>query len=255
MKRVVMAAAVVGLAALVAGDLLAQRRGSEEGGRKRRGDRARGGQPGGRERGPGGPGGRGLNRRPKPGEILPAFLREQLQLTAAQKTELEALQKEVSGKLAKILTAAQNAKLKEMGERGPGGRFGGGGRPGARAGGGRQGGGRPGGGRPGGGRPGGDGAAGGPGAAGGTSIAQRLMTFDKNKDKKLSKDELPELFQRVFERADTNKDEFLDESELKNLSTSFGGRNAGGPRGRFGGGRPGERGGRPKGRKQRPDME
>ena len=86
-------------------------------------------------------------------------------------------------------------------------------------------------------------------------VVERLMTFDKNKDKRLSKDELPELFQRLFDRADTNKDKFLDEAELKILAKGFGaGRDRTGGRGRSGSGGRGGDGGRPK-RKKRPDME
>ena len=80
------------------------------------GDRGRG------DRGPG-PGGRGPGGPPpKPGTILPSFLQERLGLTADQKKQLEALQKDVDGKLAKILTEDQKKQLKEMAERGPGGR-------------------------------------------------------------------------------------------------------------------------------------
>ena len=109
-----------------------------------------GGPPGGFGRG--GPG--GFGGPPQPGQILPPFLQDMLQLTADQKTKLEALQKDVDAKLAKILTDEQKKQLAEMrenmGRGGPGGRgFGG---PGGRG---------PGGGPPGGdggrqGRPGGD---------------------------------------------------------------------------------------------------
>lgn len=73
------------------------------------------GGPGG---GPGGPGGP-----PRPGQILPPFLQEELQLTDEQKKQLEALQHEVDAKLATILTSEQKTQLKEMRERfGPRGR-------------------------------------------------------------------------------------------------------------------------------------
>jgi Spy/CpxP family protein refolding chaperone len=84
---------------------------------------------------PGGPGGGlgggppvGLGGPPSIGQILPGFLQTQLKLTADQKKEVEALQKEVDGKLAKILTEEQNKRLKEMRERfgRPGGGFPGG---------------------------------------------------------------------------------------------------------------------------------
>jgi hypothetical protein len=81
------------------------------------------------DRGPGGPGGRGPGGRgpggfgpPQPGQILPTFLQDRLKLTAAQKKELAALQKQVDAKLAKILTDEQKKQLKEMRDRGPGGR-------------------------------------------------------------------------------------------------------------------------------------
>jgi Ca2+-binding EF-hand superfamily protein len=45
-----------------------------------------------------------------------------------------------------------------------------------------------------------------------------LMTFDKNKDGKLSKSEVPERQQGIFERGDTNKDGVLDAAELKKLT-------------------------------------
>jgi hypothetical protein len=78
--------------------------------------------------GPGGPGGfgrggpGGFGGPPRPGQILPGFLQDQLQLTDEQKKQVEELQKEVDAKLDKILTAEQRQQLKEMRERGPGGR-------------------------------------------------------------------------------------------------------------------------------------
>jgi hypothetical protein len=77
--------------------------------------------------GPGGPGGRGGP--PQPGQVLPDFLRDQLNLTEAQKRQVADLQKDVDAELAKILSAEQKARLKEMRERGPGGRGGHGGPP------------------------------------------------------------------------------------------------------------------------------
>jgi hypothetical protein len=99
-----------------------------------------GGPPGG------GPPGGGF----RPGQVLPQMLQSRLNLSAEQKTQIEALQKEVDAGLEKILSAEQNAQLKEMRNRGPGGPGGGG--PGGRRGmGGPPGGGGPGG--PGGERP------------------------------------------------------------------------------------------------------
>ena len=100
------------------------------GGPERRGKGGPGG-PGGF----GGPGGMGAFRPPQPGQILPPFLADRLELTADQKKDVEALQKDVDARLAKILTEAQKKQLKQMSEgfgpggRGPGGR-GGPGRPG-----------------------------------------------------------------------------------------------------------------------------
>lgn len=93
--------------------------------------------PGGR--GPGGPGGSGG---PQPGQVLPPFLQEQLDLTEAQRRELQELQKDVDARLAKILTPQQLEQLRQMSRRGPGG---GGpeGRGGPPGGGGANGGGRP----------------------------------------------------------------------------------------------------------------
>jgi hypothetical protein len=107
----------------------------------RDGDR---GGPGGRggdgpgRRGPGGPGGRGGDGPggrggpggpggpPQPGLILAPPLQDALKLTDEQKKQLDELQKEVDGKLAKILTDEQKKQLKEMkdnpGRGGPGGR-------------------------------------------------------------------------------------------------------------------------------------
>jgi hypothetical protein len=72
------------------------------------------GPPGG---GPGGP----LMGPPRPGEILPRFLRDRLELTSDQEKQIEALQKDVDARLAKILTDEQRQQLKAMRERGPGG--------------------------------------------------------------------------------------------------------------------------------------
>ena len=71
--------------------------------------------PGDRPDGPpGGPEGRRFGNPPRPGTILPSFVQERLQLTDRQKKQLDALQKDVDAKLAKILTSEQKAQLKEM---------------------------------------------------------------------------------------------------------------------------------------------
>lgn len=82
-------------------------------------------------------------------------------------------------------------------------------------------------------------------------IVERLMSFDKNKDGKVTKDELPERMQDLIAKGDTNKDGALDKDEIKKLAAdlardqSFRGFDA--PRGP-GGFRPGDgRGGAPGG--------
>ena len=59
--------------------------------------------------------------------------------------------------------------------------------------------------------------------------AAALKTLDKNKDGKLSKDELPERMQGIIARADTNKDGKLSKDELTKFASSMGG--PGGPGG------------------------
>ncbi|HEX3152923.1 MAG TPA: CotH kinase family protein [Gemmataceae bacterium] len=110
--------------------------------------------------GMGGPGGMRMGGMPRPGEVLPAPLQEMLGLTAEQKKQLVELQKDVDGKVEKILTTEQRNQLKAMRENGPGG-FGPGG-PGGPGGFGPAGGGfgPPGGGPGGFGPPGGDGPGG-----------------------------------------------------------------------------------------------
>ncbi|HET6327527.1 MAG TPA: EF-hand domain-containing protein [Planctomycetaceae bacterium] len=75
----------------------------------------------GRGFGPGGPGGPGsFGGPPRPGQILPPFLQQELKLTADQKQQITSLQKEVDEKLDKVLTDEQKKQLKDM-RRGPGG--------------------------------------------------------------------------------------------------------------------------------------
>lgn len=99
----------------------------------------RGGE-GGFPGGPGGPGGFGGGRggfggMPQPGQILPAFMADQLKLTDDQKKKLDELQKETDTKLEKLLTDDQKKQLKEIKERGPMGPGGGRGGPGGPGGG------------------------------------------------------------------------------------------------------------------------
>lgn len=78
-------------------------------------------------------GGRGGFVPPQPGQIMPAFLQDRFNLTAEQKGQLDELQQDVDGKLAKLLTDEQKTQLKEspQGGRGGAGGFGpGGGGPG-----------------------------------------------------------------------------------------------------------------------------
>ena len=65
---------------------------------------------------PGGfnPGGPRRGGPPQPGQVLSPGLQDMLQLTADQKKQVAALQKEVDGKLAEILTDAQKKQLKSM---------------------------------------------------------------------------------------------------------------------------------------------
>jgi hypothetical protein len=56
---------------------------------------------------------------PRPGEVLSRMFQERLRLTNDQKTQLEALQKEVDARLDKILNDEQRAELKAIRERGP----------------------------------------------------------------------------------------------------------------------------------------
>jgi hypothetical protein len=59
---------------------------------------------------------------PRPGQILPIFVQDQLNLSADQRKQLNTLQQEVDTKLGKILTEVQRSQLREMQERGPGGK-------------------------------------------------------------------------------------------------------------------------------------
>ena len=77
-----------------------------------------GGGPGGR--GMGGPGGR-MGGFSKPGDVLSPMFRQMLNLTPEQQKEVDAIQKDVDARMAKVLSAEQQAQLKEMRDRGPGG--------------------------------------------------------------------------------------------------------------------------------------
>jgi hypothetical protein len=72
-------------------------------------------------------------------------------------------------------------------------------------------------------------------------IVERIMAFDKNKDGKVTKDELPERMHGLIARGDTNKDGALDRDEIRKLASATGGP---GPNGVAGG--PGRKGVRAK---------
>src|SRR5262245_29251135 len=53
-------------------------------------------------------------------------------------------------------------------------------------------------------------------------IVERIMAFDKNKDGKVTRDELPERMHDLITRGDTNKDGALDRDEIMKLVTARG---------------------------------
>src|SRR5262249_33865263 len=59
------------------------------------------------------PTGGGFGGPPQPGQIVPMFLRDRLSLTEEQKKQLDEFQKDVDGKLDKLLTEEQKKQLKE----------------------------------------------------------------------------------------------------------------------------------------------
>ena len=97
---------------------------------------------------------------------------------------------------------------------------------------------------------GGFGQGGGPGGPGAAGFVERLMGFDADKDGKVTKQELPERMQRIFERGDLNRDAAIDKEEAEKLASQFGQ-----ARGARGGGAGGTGGGRPDGepRPRRPE--
>jgi len=198
------------------------RPGAREGERgSREGDRApRDGERGPREgeRGPGGDRG--------PGNFL-----RMLPVIAALDADMDGVisAKEIDNAVAALKTLDKNndGKLTEEELRpnfGPGGPGGFGGGPGGR-----------------GGFGGAPGGAGGPAAGQGgrgfgnpeEMIARIMSENDKNKDGKLTGDEIPERMRAGLERIDTNKDSAIDKAELEAMMRNFGR------------GRPGGEGGRP----------
>ena len=65
-------------------------------------------------------GGPGQGGPPQPGQIMPAFLQDRFNMTPEQKEQLDELQKDVDGKLAKLLSDEQKTQLKDstQGDRG-----------------------------------------------------------------------------------------------------------------------------------------
>jgi hypothetical protein len=57
-----------------------------------------------------------------------------------------------------------------------------------------------------------------PGGLGVDDVVARLMAFDKNKDGKITRDELPERMQFLIDLGDTNKDGALDRDEIRRLA-------------------------------------
>src|SRR5262245_51683698 len=62
-----------------------------------------------------------------------------------------------------------------------------------------------------------------PGRVSFDDIVERIMAFDKNKDGKVTKDELPERMHDLITRGDTNKDGALDKDEIRKLASAPGG--------------------------------
>lgn len=76
-------------------------------------------------------------------------------------------------------------------------------------------------------------------------LVERLMSFDKNNDGKITAEELPERMQHLIALGDVNKDGALDREEIRKLASTLeafagltnpgpGGPKGGGPKGDFG---------------------
>jgi hypothetical protein len=53
-------------------------------------------------------------------------------------------------------------------------------------------------------------------------VVERIMAFDKNKDGKVTRDELPERMHYLIEQGDSNKDGALDRDEIRKLAAKLG---------------------------------
>ena len=51
-------------------------------------------------------------------------------------------------------------------------------------------------------------------------LTDRLLSFDKNKDGKIARDEIPERMASLFDQGDANKDGFLTQDEIKTLAAN-----------------------------------
>jgi hypothetical protein len=58
---------------------------------------------------------------PQPGQVLPKFLQDALELSDEQRKQIDDLQKDVDERLGKILTDEQKQRLRQARDRGPGG--------------------------------------------------------------------------------------------------------------------------------------
>jgi hypothetical protein len=52
-------------------------------------------------------------------------------------------------------------------------------------------------------------------------VVERIMSFDKNQDGKVTREELPERMQYLIDRGDTNKDGALDREEIRKLAAEL----------------------------------
>ncbi len=72
-------------------------------------------------------------------------------------------------------------------------------------------------------------------------MIERMLGYDKDEDGRINKSEMPEHgCKTMFDRVDSNGDEYLDQAELETMATRMGGRGGDGSRG---GARRGGRGG------------